>query len=85
MQAEKMSSQEQTKLTLEQKAKVKLVNLVKAIEPVVQTHLSELESDELNYILENFSSFLTYDLKRDFEEQRTKNLKQSPFDDLLDN
>ena len=68
---------------LDQQAKTKLAILVKSIEPVVEKQLEEFTSQEVEYILSNFRKFLTYDLARDFEKIREKNLKESPFDAII--
>jgi hypothetical protein len=44
-----------------------------------------MEPREVDYILENFTKYLTYDLKRNFSEAREKNLKESPFDEIINN
>lgn len=74
-----MSSQQ----TVEVQAKAKLINLVKAIAPVVEQQLAEFSTHEVTYVLEHFKQHLSYDLARDFEARRTAELKESPFDDLL--
>jgi len=74
-----MSSNE----NLEQQAKTKLAILVKSIEPVVEKQLAEFTSSEVEYVLNNYRKFLTYDLSRDFEKMREKNLKESPFDAII--
>tara|TARA_Y100001937_G_C7123806_1_gene333907 strand:+ start:1723 stop:1905 length:183 start_codon:yes stop_codon:yes gene_type:complete len=53
------------------------------LDNVIETKLSEFEPQEIDYVLENFSKFLTYDLKRSFESQRETNLKESPFDAII--
>lgn len=68
---------------LDQQAKTKLAILVKSIEPVVEKQLEEFTTAEVDYILNNFKKFLTYDLSRDFEKIREKNLKESPFDAII--
>lgn len=68
---------------LDQQAKTKLAILVKSIEPVVEKQLENFTSQEVEYILSNFRKFLTYDLSRDFEKIREKNLKESPFDAII--
>ena len=55
------------------------------IDSVVTKELENFESDEINYVLEHFSQHLKYDLSRDFENSRTQNLTESPFDDLFNN
>jgi hypothetical protein len=72
-------------MSLDQRAKTKLALLVKKIEKVVQESLDNMESDEVNYICTNFAKHLKYDLTRDFAELREKNLKDSPFDAILNN
>ena len=42
-----------------------------------------MSSDEVAYIMTNYSKHLKYDLNRDFEEARTKNLTESPFDAII--
>ena len=68
---------------VENQAKTKLAILVKSIEPVVEKQLSEFTVAEVNYVLDNFKKFLTYDLTRDFEKIREKNLKESTFDAII--
>jgi len=68
---------------LETQAKTKLAILVKSIEPVVEKQLQEFTPAEVEYVLSNFRKFLTYDLTRDFEATRTKNLTESPFDAII--
>ncbi len=69
--------------SLEQTAKTKLIKLVKAIEPIVETQLEGWSAGEIDYVLVNFKQHLSYDLARDFETLREQHLKESPFDDLL--
>lgn len=68
---------------LDQQAKTKLAILVKSIEPVVEKQLEDFTSQEVEYVLKNFRKYLTYDLARDFEKIREKNLKESPFDAII--
>ena len=75
-----MSSQKQS---LELRAKTKLAELSLQLDNVIETKLLEFEPQEIDYVLENFSKFLTYDLKRSFESQRETNLKESPFDAII--
>ena len=42
-----------------------------------------MEPREIDFILTNFAKYLTYDLKRNFEEARETNLKESPFDAII--
>jgi len=64
-------------------AKVKLGLLSKSLDKVISEALEEMSPQEVTYILENYSKFLTYDLKRNFEEKREKDLKESPFDAII--
>ncbi len=76
----KLSSQKQS---LELRAKTKLAELSLQLDNLLEEKLSEFESTEIDFVLENYSKFLTYDLKRSFESQREKNLKESPFDAII--
>ena len=68
---------------MEIQAKTKLALLVKSIEPVVEKQMEEFTSAEVEYILANFRKHLKYDLTRDFEKNREKHLKESPFDAII--
>lgn len=71
--------------TLDQRAKTKLALLVKKIDAVVNESISEMSSEEVSYICNNFAKHLKYDLTRDFMEKREKDLKDSPFDAIINN
>jgi Mg/Co/Ni transporter MgtE len=64
-------------------AKVKLGLLSKALDKTISEAIDEMAPEEVTYILENYAKFLTYDLKRNFEEKREKDLKESPFDAII--
>lgn len=64
-------------------AKVKLGLLSKALDKTISDAIDEMAPEEVTYILENYAKFLTYDLKRNFEEKREKDLKESPFDAII--
>ena len=70
-------------MSLDQEAKTKLAILVKSIEPIVEKQLEEFSSAEVEYVLSNFREYLKYDRTRDFEKIREKNLKESPFDAII--
>ena len=72
---------DQTKI--EVGAKVKLGLLSKSLDKVIEDALEEMSPQEITYILENYAKFLTYDLKRNFEQKREKDLKESPFDAII--
>jgi len=70
---------------LEQTAKSKLAILVTQLGATVDQALEDMEPREIDFILTNFAKYLTYDLKRNFETAREKNLKESPFDAIINN
>lgn len=72
---------DQTKIEVQ--AKVKLGLLSKDLDKVISDALEEMSPQEVTYILENYAKFLTYDLKRNFEQKREKDLKESPFDAII--
>ena len=61
----------------EQKAKIKLAELSAKFDTVINEILEDLTPQEIDFILENYSKYLTYDIKRNFEEKREKNLKEN--------
>jgi hypothetical protein len=75
-----MSSQQDK---IETKTKIKLAEISAKIDQLVAEECNDLSFEELNYILENYEKYLTYDLKRNFTEMREKNLKESPFDAII--
>ena len=76
-----MSSDKQS--SIETKTKIKLVEISARIDQVVDETCKELTFEEINHILENYEKYLTYDLKRNFKDLREKNLKDSPFDAII--
>ena len=68
---------------LETTAKIKLAELSAKLDFVIKEVIEEMSPQEVSHILENYSKFLTYDLKRNFEEKREKDLKESPFDAII--
>ena len=77
-----MSSKEQ-KLTTEQKAKNKLAEISTKIDTIVTESIADSDPATVDYILTNYSKYLIYDLKRDFDSAREKKLKESPFDAII--
>ena len=75
-----MSSEKQT---LETRAKTKLAGLVSQIDQVVKTALEDMKPDEISYIYTQYEKHLRYDLRRDLSEARETALKESPFDNFL--
>ena len=68
---------------LELTAKTKLAELSAKLDFVIKEVIDDMSPQEVTYILENYSKYLTYDLKRNFEEKREKDLKESPFDAII--
>ena len=62
---------------VEVKAKVKLGLLSKALDKTISDAIDEMAPEEITYILQNYAKFLTYDLKRNFEEKREKDLNDN--------
>ena len=71
------------KESLDKRTKTKLFDLVNQMENLVNKHLEQWESDEVNYALSTWEQQLKFDLSREFKERKTADLKESPFDDLL--
>lgn len=53
------------------------------LQPIIDSHLSQLTQKEIDYLLTNYRKYLKIDLERDLEQARESNLKNSPFDELL--
>lgn len=68
---------------LEETARNKLGTLMAAVQPVIDQHISNMDTKEVDYILTNYRKYLKIDLERDFEKARLSKLTASPFDDIL--
>ena len=68
---------------LEETARNKLGILMDAVQPIINQHISEMDTREIDYILTNYRKYLKIDLERDFEKARISKLTESPFDDIL--
>mgnify|MGYP001196491026 FL=1 len=68
---------------IERDSKIKLAELSAKLDFVIKEVLEDMEPKQVTYILENYSKYLTYDIKRNFEEKREKDLKESPFDAII--
>ena len=68
---------------IERDSKIKLAELSAKLDFVIKEVLEDMEPKQVTYILENYSKYLTYDRKRNFEEKREKDLKESPFDAII--
>ena len=53
------------------------------VQPIIDKHISDLSSPEIDYILTNYRKYLKIDLERDLEKARTTKLTSSPLDDIL--
>lgn len=68
---------------LDLKSKTKLAKLMSGVQPIIDQHIENMNSSEINYILTNFRKYLKIDIERDLERARENDLKTSPFDDIL--
>lgn len=68
---------------IEETARNRLGTLMDAVQPIINQHIAEMDSREIDYILTNYRKYLKIDLERDFEKARISNLTSSPFDNIL--
>jgi hypothetical protein len=68
---------------LEETARNKLATLMSAVQPIIDQHISNMDTNEVDYILTNYRKYLKIDLERDLEKARLSKLTASPFDDIL--
>jgi len=68
---------------IEDSSRQKLANLMHVVQPLIDQHISDMSSEEINFILTNYRKYLKIDLERDLEKAREHDLKTSPFDDIL--
>lgn len=68
---------------LDLKSKTKLAKLMSGVQPIIDQHIENMNSSEINYILTNYRKYLKIDIERDLERARENDLKTSPFDDIL--
>lgn len=66
------------------KAKNSLATLMQAVDPVIEQHINDMEPAVIDYILANYRNYLKINLEPSFEKARSTGLKDSPFDDLLE-
>lgn len=67
----------------QEKAKNKLAHLMAEVQPIIDKHISDLSSLEIDYILTNYRKYLKIDIERDLEKARATKLTSSPLDDIL--
>ena len=53
------------------------------VQPIIDKHISDLDSSEIDYILTNYRKYLKIDIERDLEKARLTKLTSSPLDDIL--
>lgn len=71
-------------MSVEISAKTKLAALMNEVQPVIDSHIAEMSSSEINYMLDKIPEFLKIDLKRDLEKaQKEAPITTSKFDDLF--
>ena len=68
---------------LEETARNKLATLMSAVQPIIDQHIANMDTKEVDYILTNYRKYLKIDLERDLEKARLSKLTASPFDDIL--
>ncbi len=68
---------------LEEAARNKLGTLMADMQPIIDKHIANMDSKEIEYILTNYRKYLKIDIERDLEKARTVRLTSSPFDDIL--
>lgn len=68
---------------LEENARIKLAALMAELQPIIDSHISQLSTKEVDFILANYRKYLKVDLERDLEKARLDALTHSPFDSIL--
>lgn len=69
--------------SLSERSKSKLARLMGEVQPIIDKHISDLDSSEIDYILTNYRKYLKIDIERDLEKARLTKLTSSPLDDIL--
>lgn len=67
----------------EESSKQKLAKLMAQVQPVIDSNIADMDSKEIEFILNNYRKYLKIDLERDLEKARETGLKSSPLDDLF--
>ena len=68
---------------LEEAARNKLGILMDELQPIIDKHIANMDSSEINYILTNYRKYLKIDIERDLEKAKVTKLTSSPLDDIL--
>lgn len=68
---------------LEEAARNKLGILMDELQPIIDRHIANMDSSEINYILTNYRKYLKIDIERDLEKAKVSKLTSSPLDDIL--
>ena len=64
-------------------AKSKLIQLMQAVQPVIDSKIAEMQPSEIDFILKNYRKFLKIDLERDFEKVKASAPIGSGLEDIL--
>jgi hypothetical protein len=64
-------------------AKSKLIQLMQAVQPVIDSKIAEMQPSEVDFILKNYRKFLKIDLERDFEQAKASAPIGSGLEDIL--
>lgn len=64
-------------------AKTKLVQLMQAVQPVIDAKIAEMQPSEIDFILKNYRKFLKIDLERDFQKVKASAPVGGGLEDIL--
>ena len=64
-------------------AKSKLIQLMQAVQPVIDSKIAEMQPSEIDFILKNYRKFLKIDLERDFEKVKASAPIGGGLEDIL--
>jgi hypothetical protein len=64
-------------------AKAKLIQLMQAVQPVIDSKIAEMQPSEIDFILKNYRKFLKIDLERDFQKIKSSAPASSGLEDIL--
>lgn len=59
-------------MRLEQTSLEKIGKLLAEIQPIIDRHLTQFERQEIEFVLNNYRTYLKLDLLRDFEKARER-------------
>ena len=64
-------------------AKSKLIQLMQAVQPVIDSKIAEMQPSEIDFILKNYRKFLKIDLERVFEKVKASAPIGGGLEDIL--